>query len=90
MALAKALKSSRSEAEQRVRIEQELNTVRAKLQRMILQQADFSFNSRLFSEMNHEATANLDEIARLSGILMGRNPVDLAIERNDDKVSDDT
>jgi hypothetical protein len=68
MALAKALAASRSEAELRAKLEQDLEAVTAKLQSRIQREADLNFNQKLFTQMTQDATASLDEIARLVAV----------------------
>ena len=65
-ALAKALAASRSEAELRAKLEKDLEAVKAKLQIRLQRDADQSFNQKLFAQMTIEATASLDEIARMA------------------------
>ncbi len=65
-ALAKALAASRSEAEQRAKLELELDAVKTRLHLRIQREADQGFNQKLFAQMTVEATASLDEIARLA------------------------
>lgn len=64
-ALAKALAASRSEAERRAKAEQDLEVAKARLQSMDQRREDLTFNRKLFEQMTIEATASLDEIARL-------------------------
>lgn len=65
-ALAKALAAARSEAEQRAKLEQDLEAVKTRLHLRIQREADIGFNQKLFTQMSLEATASLDEIARLA------------------------
>lgn len=64
--LAKALAAVRSEADQRAKLQKELDLVRAKLDGQSRSQHDTAFNHKIFAQMTREATAALDEIARLS------------------------
>ena len=65
-ALAKALATSRSEAERRVKAEQDLEALRSRLQGMVQREEDLAYNRKLFSQMTSDANAALDELARIS------------------------
>ena len=66
-ALAKALAAARTEADQRARLERELTQLKAVAQSHTRHAADEGHNRRMFTLMNKQTTAALDEIARLSG-----------------------